>query len=341
MPTDTSAPAAVATTCSFQPSSGTRPRWASTRARSAVGNTSLTRLAQLGVRTFEQLYAELRVCRRRCKGRTFIEHRTHRAHDCDQRCVPHTCRPLSVSSVRECHAVLSGALNAALRWGWIAVNPLEAVKCPRQQHPQPDPPSAEEAARIVSAAWEQDAEWGTFVWLTFITGARRGELLGLAWEHLGLFSGLLTIRRNLVRQNDKVIIKDTKTHRMRIVSLDPDTVAILTAHKQRVQRRCTELGITLDDDAFVFSYAPDHRRHCDPDGITHRYAKKLAQPPCLAVRGAASLGGYWRNRARRVSTSSSLSSMPARIGSSVGLPAAMSCLRAVVASKTASNSRVR
>jgi integrase len=76
--------------------------------------------------------------------------------------------------------VLSGALSAALRWGWIAVNPLEAVKRPRQQHPQPDPPSTEEAARIVSAAWEQDTDWGTFVWLTFITGARRGELLGLS-----------------------------------------------------------------------------------------------------------------------------------------------------------------
>jgi integrase len=24
------------------------------------------------------------------------------------------------------------------------------------------------------------------------------------------------------------------------------------------------------------SYAPDHRRHCDPDGITHRYAKMTA-----------------------------------------------------------------
>jgi hypothetical protein len=47
----------------------------------------------------------------------------------------------------------------------------------------------------------------------------------------------------------------------------------LTAHKERVQRRCTELGTTLDDDAFVFSYAPDHRRHCDPDGITHRYMR--------------------------------------------------------------------
>jgi integrase len=63
---------------------------------------------------------------------------------------------------------------------------------------------------------------------------------------------------------------------MRVVSLDPDTITILTAHKQQVQRRCTELGITLDAGAFVFSYAPDHRRHCDPDGITHRCTKMTA-----------------------------------------------------------------
>lgn len=184
--------------------------------------------------------------------------------------------PLSVSSVRECHAVLSGALSAALRWGWIAVNPLEAVKRPRQQHPQPDPPTTEEAARIVSAAWEQDADWGTFVWLTFITGARRGELLGLAWEHIDLPAGLLTIRRNLVRQKGKTVIKDTKTHQMRIVNLDPETIAILAAHKERSAHQCAAIGTTLDDDSFVFSYAPDHRRHCDPDAITHRYSKMTA-----------------------------------------------------------------
>jgi integrase len=77
----------------------------------AVSDTSLSWLAQLGARPFEQLYAELRVCRRRCKGRQFIEHRRHRGHECDKRCKPRQCRSLSVSSIRECHAVLSGALR--------------------------------------------------------------------------------------------------------------------------------------------------------------------------------------------------------------------------------------
>lgn len=63
---------------------------------------------------------------------------------------------------------------------------------------------------------------------------------------------------------------------MRVIKLDHDTITILTAHKERAQRRCIELGTMIDDRAFVFSYSPDHRRHCDPDAITDRYAKMAA-----------------------------------------------------------------
>ncbi len=79
-----------------------------------LGGTSLTGLAQLGLRPFEQLYAELQVCRWRCDGRRFIEHAEALGAGCDRRCVSHRCRPLSVSSIRESHAVSSGALAAAM-----------------------------------------------------------------------------------------------------------------------------------------------------------------------------------------------------------------------------------
>jgi hypothetical protein len=162
-----------------------------------------------------------------------------------------------------------------LSWNSPHPNP-EGDRRHRGSIPQPDPPSAEKAAKIASAAWAQDADWGTFVWLTFVTGARRGELVALAWEHLDLISGLLTIRRNLVRCNGTAILKDTKTHQMRVIKLDQDTITILGQHKARAEQRCADLGTTLDDDAFVFSYAPDHRRHCEPVAITHRYAKMAA-----------------------------------------------------------------
>jgi hypothetical protein len=50
----------------------------------------------------ERLYTELRSCRRRCAGRPFIEHRTQRRHECDERCAVHVCRPLAASSIRQC-----------------------------------------------------------------------------------------------------------------------------------------------------------------------------------------------------------------------------------------------
>ena len=160
-----------------------------------------------------------------------------------------------MSSVRQCHAVLSSALGAAVRWGWIAVNPVKEARRPAAKPPQPDPPSAEEAAKILNAAWAEDVDWGTFVWLTFITGARRGELCALTWEHVDLISGLLTIRRNLVRRNGETLVKDTKTHQMRIINLDPETVDVLAAQRERAEQRCASLGVALADDAYVFSYA--------------------------------------------------------------------------------------
>ena len=89
----------------------------------AVGDTLLTRRAQLGARQFEQLYAELRVCRRRCKSRRFIEHRTSQGHECDERCVAHAshCRGRRSGSVTPCSAVRSmqrcgGGGSRSIRW---------------------------------------------------------------------------------------------------------------------------------------------------------------------------------------------------------------------------------
>ena len=111
------------------------------------------------------------------------------------------------------------------------------------------------------------------MWLTLVTGARRGELLALIWDDLDLAAGVLTIRRSLVSHNGETIVKDTKTHQMRRISLDEATVEILDAHKKRCATRCTDVDTALENNAFVFSYSLDNRRPCDPSAITHRYAR--------------------------------------------------------------------
>ena len=228
----------------------------------ALGDQTLPTLAKLGPRPYEKLYAELRACRRRCSGRSFIEHRTPRAHECDARCAPHVCRPLAASSIRQCHAVLSSAYAAAVRWGWVALNPMVAAQKPRLSAPDPDPPTSKDAARIVAAAWDQDPAWGLLVWTLLVTGARRGEVLALRWENLDLTAGILTIRHSVSEQGGATTIRGTKTHQSRRISLDAETVALLTQHRKQVMAQCAEIGAGFGDQRFIFSYQPDHTRPC-------------------------------------------------------------------------------
>jgi integrase len=65
---------------------------ARTHIRPLIGSQ---RVGALRADMFDSFYAELRRCRSHCDRRRSIEHRTKRAHQCDARCRPHQCRPLS------------------------------------------------------------------------------------------------------------------------------------------------------------------------------------------------------------------------------------------------------
>jgi integrase len=128
----------------------------------------------------------------------------------------------------------------------------------------------------VTASWEEDPDWGMLVWTYLVTGARRGEVLALRWEHLDLTTGVLTIRHSASEQRrGTTTIKGTKTHQSRRISLDAETVTLLIEHRERVIARCSEFDAGFDDERFIFSYTADHTRPCSPSGVTHRYARMV------------------------------------------------------------------
>jgi integrase len=192
----------------------------------------------------DSLYAELRRCRNHCTDRRGVDHRTPREHVCDERCRPHECKPLSATTIRHIHFVLSGAYAKGVRWRWVSVNPVTLASPPAARKPEPRPSTAEQAARLLNEAW-RDPDWGTLVWLTMTTGARRGELCALRWEDVDLDTGVLTLRRSISQDGTRFEEKDTKTHQQRRLALDPDTVAVLDEHRERCRSRATALGIEL------------------------------------------------------------------------------------------------
>lgn len=262
-------------------------------------------IGRITTRALEEFYADLRRCRTRCDGRPSVDHRVDGPHECREvrhkrppgrpptagypphdcaakgcrvvECLPHACRPLSAGTVRGIHFVIRGVMTAAERWEWISTNPAARAVKPRQPAPNPEPPTPAQAARIIDAAWAEDEQWGTLVWLVMVTGLRRGELLALRWSDLDLETGMLNVRRGYVRLARQSIEKDTKTHRMRRIALDPETVAVLAEHRARYEARCAASDVVPRSNAFLFSYRPDADQPCDPSGVTHRYARLCAR----------------------------------------------------------------
>jgi integrase len=213
--------------------------------------------SKLDAELLERFYARLHRCRSLCTGRPRAGH---------------VCRPLSTSTTRKIHYIIRGALERAVRWQHLGVNKAAMADAPSPKRTEPDPPSADEAAALLNAAWA-DPEWGLLLWLTMITGSRRGEVSALRWRHVDADRAVLWIHRSNAQTKAGIKEKETKTGQHRKVALDPYTTGLLIAHRTLWEQRCAALGCAFDPDAFLFSPAPDASTPHAPRAISQRYRR--------------------------------------------------------------------
>jgi integrase len=80
---------------------------------------------KLDAEMLESFYARLLRCRELCAGRSRAGHK---------------CRPLTGSTVRKIHYVISAALEQAVRWRHLGVNPAAVAIAPSANHTEPTHP---------------------------------------------------------------------------------------------------------------------------------------------------------------------------------------------------------
>ncbi len=146
---------------------------------------------------------------------------------------------LSLSTVREVHAILSSAYTAAIKEGrlGITVSPTKQASPPKAKTPRP-------AAGPPILARTADDHYGMIWRFLAATGGSRGEALGLRWADVDTQRGTATLRTSIgegrktlvdpdrAQREVRVLISGSlKSDRPRVISLDPETLQHLQAHR--------------------------------------------------------------------------------------------------------------
>jgi integrase len=186
--------------------------------------------------------------------------------------------PLSASRLRDVHAVISGALALAARYGWVPYNAAALVRPPAPRSAKRAMPTKERAREALQAAERKDPELYLFLRLEATTGLRPGEVCALWWQDFDLDAAELLVGYNVVHAKglpDGYVRKRTKSRHGddRPIALDSRTVALLRKHRDRCEARAREWGGELAADAYVFSVDEVGRRPLRVDTMTRRFGE--------------------------------------------------------------------
>lgn len=101
---------------------------------------------------------------------------------------------LSESAIHKLHQKLSQVMKQAVIDDLVTRNPCDAVSVPRPKAKERKSLPAEEAARLYAIATSEPITANkTAVLLALATGMRRGEVLGLTWQHVDLENNRLFV----------------------------------------------------------------------------------------------------------------------------------------------------
>ena len=134
---------------------------------------------------------------------------------------------------------------------------------------------------MLDALEREPLKWRMLVHLMLVTGARRGEILGLKWENVDFDNSRIYICRSISYTPDRGVYESTpKTaSSKRYVSLPQETMQMLKQYRTWQSGEILRLGEYYRRQGFVFSQ--DNGAPMHPDSVTtwlDRFSRRCSLP---------------------------------------------------------------
>ena len=188
---------------------------------------------------------------------------------------------LSPKSITEHHRLISTVLDQAEKEGLVPFNVAGKATLPKMQKKEVNYFQPEQIAAIRDALESEPLKWRTLVHLLLITGARRGEVLGLKWEKVDFEGRKIHICNSVLYSADIGIYESSpKTATSnRFITLPTETMQLLRKYQAWQTKERFRLGGYYEDQGFLF--AQDNGKPMHPDTVTtwlDRFSKRHGLP---------------------------------------------------------------
>src|SRR5260370_3753868 len=184
---------------------------------------------------------------------------------------------LSVKSVRHVHGLVHVSLETAVKWGLLKINPAHACDLPPVPQREAKAMDHNGTVQFMEACGEN---WLRDLFaMAFSTGARRGELLALAWPDVNLDTTKLTISKSLQEPKQGLRVKETKGRKVRRLNVPDAAIQVLRDLKTRQEENRRMFGFDYRTDLDLVFCHPDGK-YIRPGGVT-KAARRMTKKPAL------------------------------------------------------------
>lgn len=179
-----------------------------------------------------------------------------------------------ISTRHKVLVVLQAAFSSALLDGVIEVNPALRIPLEAERPKQFEAWSGKQVGMFLDTAVKH--RLGALYELAFLTGMRRGELVGLRWEAVDLAARILRVEHTRVQASTGIVESKPKTDSgRRVVTLVDPAIGALLSWKLRQDAEREAWGTAWQGSGYVFTM--EDGTPVKPDYATRLFEKLRTQ----------------------------------------------------------------